>query len=150
MNNIGFDIVDQLIAEANSPIKTIVAIYPGRFQPMGKHHAEVFKWLQGKFGTQHTYIATTNKVQLPKSPFNFREKRSIMLKHGIKNIVQVKNPYNPAEILNKYDPKRTTVVIVRLMDLGKCQAHLYDKLYRPQIAIDLKIYLDGMIQIYSQ
>ena len=112
MNNIGFDIVDQLIAEANSPIKTIVAIYPGRFQPMGKHHAEVFKWLQGKFGTQHTYIATTNKVQLPKSPFNFREKRSIMLKHGIKNIVQVKNPYNPAEILNKYDPKTTAVVIV--------------------------------------
>ena len=112
MNNIGFDIADQLIAEANSPIKTIVAIYPGRFQPMGKHHAEVFKWLQGKFGTQHTYVATTDKVQLPKSPFNFREKRSIMLKHGIKNIVQVKNPYNPAEILNKYDPKTTAVVIV--------------------------------------
>ena len=112
MNNIGFEIADQLIAEANSTIKTIVAIYPGRFQPMGKHHAEVFKWLQGKFGTQHTYVATTDKVQLPKSPFNFREKRSIMLKHGIKNIVQVKNPYNPIEILNKYDPKTTAVVTV--------------------------------------
>ena len=27
-------------------IKTIVAIYPGRFQPMGAHHAKTFKWLQ--------------------------------------------------------------------------------------------------------
>ena len=110
--NLGKQIVQELLAEADSPIKTIVAIYPGRFQPMGKHHAQVFKWLQKQFGVQHTYVATTNKVQLPKSPFNFREKRSIILKHGIKNIVQVKNPYNPTEILNKYDPKTTAVVIV--------------------------------------
>jgi hypothetical protein len=110
--NLGKQIVQELLAEADSPIKTIVAIYPGRFQPMGKHHAQVFKWLQKQFGVQHTYVATTNKVQLPKSPFNFREKQSIILKHGIKNIVQVKNPYNPTEILNKYDPKTTAVVIV--------------------------------------
>ena len=112
MNNLGFDIAEQFIAEADSPIKTIVAIYPGRFQPMGKHHAEVFKWLQGKFGTQHTYVATSDKVDPPKSPFNFREKRSIMLKHGIKNIVQVKNPYVSDEILKKYDPATTAVVFV--------------------------------------
>ena len=30
-------------------IKNIVAIYPGRFQPMGKHHAETYKWLKSKF-----------------------------------------------------------------------------------------------------
>ena len=110
--NLGIEIANQFIEEANSNIKTIVAIYPGRFQPMGRHHADVFKWLQGQFGTQHTYVATTDKVQLPKSPFNFREKRSIILKHGIKNIVQVKNPYNPVEILDKYDPKTTAVIIV--------------------------------------
>ena len=110
--NLGKQIANKLIAEANSTIKTIIAIYPGRFQPMGKHHAEVFKWLQKQFGAQYTYVATTDKVQLPKSPFNFREKRSIMLKHGIKNIVQVKNPYNPIEILKKYDPKTTAIVVV--------------------------------------
>ena len=110
--NLGHQIVEDLIGEADSPIKTIVAIYPGRFQPMGKHHAEVFKWLQKKFGKQHTYIATTDKVQLPKSPFNFREKRSIMLKHGIKNIEQVKNPYQSTEIIQDYDPATTAVVFV--------------------------------------
>ena len=112
MNNLGFDIAEQLIAEADSPIKTIVAIYPGRFQPMGKHHAQVYDWLAGKFGKQNTYVATSNKVDPPKSPFNFREKRSIILKHGIKNIVQVSNPYKSEEILKKYDPATTAVVFV--------------------------------------
>ena len=110
--NLGEQIVQDLIAEANSPIKTIVAIYPGRFQPMGKHHAEVFKWLQNQFGKQHTYVATSDKVDPPRSPFNFREKRSIILKHGIKNIVQVSNPYRSDEILKKYDPATTAVVFV--------------------------------------
>ena len=56
--NLGEQIVQDLIAEADSPIKTIVAIYPGRFQPMGKHHAQVYDWLAGKFGKSNTYIAT--------------------------------------------------------------------------------------------
>ena len=110
--NLGQQIVKDIIVEADSPIKTIVAIYPGRFQPMGKHHAEVFKWLQKKFGKQHTYVATSDIVQLPKSPFNFREKRSIMLKHGIRNIEQVKNPYQSTEIIQDYDPSTTAVVFV--------------------------------------
>ena len=112
MNDLGFDIAEQFIAEANSPIKTIVAIYPGRFQPMGKHHAEVYNWLAKQFGRANTYIATSDKVDLPQSPFNFREKRSIILKHGIKNIVQEKNVYAPENILKKYDPETTAVVFV--------------------------------------
>ena len=88
--NLGEQIVQNLISEADSNIKTIVAIYPGRFQPMGRHHAKVYDWLSGKFGKQNTYIATSDKVALPKSPLNFREKRSVILKHGIKNVVQVK------------------------------------------------------------
>ena len=110
--NLGEQIVEDLIAEANSPIKTIVAIYPGRFQPMGKHHAEVYDWLANQFGKTNTYIATSNKVDPPQSPFNFREKRSIILKHGIKNIVQEKNVYAPENILKKYDPETTAVVFV--------------------------------------
>jgi nicotinamide mononucleotide adenylyltransferase len=55
-------------------IKKIVAIYPGRFQPMGQHHVKAFKWLQQQFGAD-TYIATSDVVNLPKSPFNFKEDR---------------------------------------------------------------------------
>jgi len=110
--NLGEQIVQDLIAEANSPIKTIVAIYPGRFQPMGKHHAQVYDWLAKQFGKQHTYIATSDKVALPKSPFNFREKLQIIRKHGIQNVSQEKNVYAPENILKKYDPKTTAVVFV--------------------------------------
>jgi len=112
MNNLGYDIADQFIAEVNSSIKTIVAIYPGRFQPMGKHHAQVYDWLAKQFGKSNTYVATSNKVQLPKSPFNFREKVQIIRKHGIQNIVQEKNPYVPETILKKYNPETTAVVVV--------------------------------------
>ena len=84
--NLGKQIVQDLILEADSTIKTIVAIYPGRFQPMGKHHAEVYKWLSGKFGKSNTYIATSDKVQLPKSPFSFNEKKKIISSYGIKNV----------------------------------------------------------------
>ena len=52
-------------------IKTVVAIYPGRFQPMGAHHAQAFKSLPFK----NKFIATSNKVSKPKSPFSFAEKK---------------------------------------------------------------------------
>jgi len=110
--NLGKQIVQDLIFEAESQIKTIVAIYPGRFQPMGKHHAEVYKWLAGKFGKSNTYIATSDKVALPKSPLNFREKFQVIKKHGITNVSQERNVYAPENILKKYNPETTAVVFV--------------------------------------
>ena len=58
--NLGREIVEQLLKE-DTKIKTVVAIYPGRFQPMGRHHAKTFKWLQSKFGAGDTYVATSDK-----------------------------------------------------------------------------------------
>lgn len=94
-------------------IKTVIAIYPGRFQPFGKHHAAAFKWLESKFGAADTFIATTNTVAPPKSPLNFQEKKAIISKYGFGNqVVQVKNPYKAEEITSKYDPKTTAVVFM--------------------------------------
>ena len=56
-------------------MKTI-AVYPGRFQPFHKGHAQVYKWLKSKFG--NATIATSNKVEAPKSPFTFTEKKKMM------------------------------------------------------------------------
>lgn len=55
-----------------------VVIYPGRFQPMLPHHAEVYKKLQATFPDADVYIATSDKVDGAKSPFNFKEKAEIM------------------------------------------------------------------------
>ena len=106
--NLGHQIAKDLIIEAESPIKTIVAIYPGRFQPMGAHHAQAFNWLRGKF--KDAFIATSNKVAAPKSPFSFSEKKKIIKSHGISKVKQVKSPYKAEEILKKYKPETTAAV----------------------------------------
>ena len=94
----------------NMSVKKIIAIYPGRFQPFSKHHAEAFEWLISKFG-KDCYIATTNKIDGDKSPLNFEEKKQIIDKFGYgANLVQVKNPYDAKEITSKFDPKSTAVV----------------------------------------
>jgi hypothetical protein len=109
--NLGQWLVEQIV-EANDSIKQVVAIYPGRFQPFGKHHAEAFRWLQNHFGKNFTYVATSDKTESGKSPFNFAEKKQIINQYGISNVVQVKNPYKAEEILGKYDPATTAVVFM--------------------------------------
>ncbi len=114
------------IVEEDSKIKVIIAIYPGRFQPMGKHHAKTYQWLTGQF--DKAYVATSGKVALPKSPFSFNEKKKIINSHGISNVVQVKNPYQATEILSKYDPETTAAVFM----VGKKDAQrLGGKFFRP-------------------
>lgn len=88
----------------------ILAVYPGRFQPFHKGHAQVFQWLKNKFGD--AVIATSDKVEAPKSPFNFKEKKKMMTLAGVPagKIKQVSNPYIAREILKDYDPKTTVLV----------------------------------------
>ena len=94
-------------------IKNIIAIYPGRFQPFGQHHAAAFKWLQKEFGAANAYIVTSNVVQPPKSPFSFKDKQDIIRHYGFADrLVQVKNPYKSEEILSKLNPKDTAVVFM--------------------------------------
>ena len=91
-------------------IRKVIGIYPGRFQPAGVHHYKTYKWLEGKF--DKAYVATSNKTDATKSPMNFKEKKMIWTKHGVKNVTKVKNPYVCEEILKKYDPNTTAVVYV--------------------------------------
>jgi len=94
-------------------IKNIIAIYPGRFQPFGKHHAAAFKWLQTQFGAPNCYIATSNVVDTPKSPFSFKEKADIISHYGFNDeVVQTKNPYKAEEILSNMNPEDTAVVFL--------------------------------------
>jgi len=123
--SLGNWLADNIILE-NSDIKTIVAIYPGRFQPMGAHHAKAYEWLQSKFKISH--VATSGLVDLPKSPFSFAEKKKIINSHGISNVTKVKNPYAAEEILKKYDPKTTAAVF---MVGAKDASRLGGKFFKP-------------------
>ena len=125
MNNLGNWIAEQLITEQK--IKTVIAIYPGRFQPMGPHHVKTYNWLAKKFG-------------LPKSPLNFKEKESIINKHGIDNVVQVRNPYQATELLKDYDPETTAAVFM----VGEKDAQrLGGNFFRPWEGVANVGYRDG-------
>jgi len=108
--NFGKQLITELLTEAS--IKKVVAIYPGRFQPLSLHHAKTFKWIQSKFGANNSYIVTSDKVEIPKSPFNFNEKKKIINKYGFSNVVNVRNPYVATEALNKFNSDTTTAVFV--------------------------------------
>ena len=109
--NLGEWLVEQIITE-DTNIKQIIAVYPGRFQPFGRHHAEAFRWLQKQFGANNAFVVTSDKVEKPKSPFSFADKKLIIAQYGIKNVMQVKNPYKAEELLSKYDPATTAVVFM--------------------------------------
>lgn len=97
----------------------VIAVYSGRFQPFGRHHKQAFDWLCSKFGRENCWIATSGKVD-DRSPLTFDEKRSIIKKYGIDNVVQVDNPYRP--IIPNVDPKNTILfVMLGAKDEGRIQ-----------------------------
>ena len=88
-------------------------IYPGRFQPMLPHHAEVYRRLQSTFPDADVFVATSDKVDPPKSPFQFSEKVQIMQDmHGISKdkILIAPQPYLVDSFKDKFDTENTMVI----------------------------------------
>ena len=107
-------LVETILDEA-AGIDKVVVVYSGRFQPFHKGHYATYDNLVRKFGKDSVYIGTSNVTDSKKSPFNFKEKKAIMMQmFGIPSskIVNVKNPYRPEEILNKYDSDTTGLIVV--------------------------------------
>ena len=98
-------------ALAESDDKRVIAVYPGRFQPMGRHHYATYKALADQFGVENTFIVTSNKTG-PKSPLDFEDKKKIMMAHGIPGdkIVMSRNPYQAVELTQNFDPASTAIV----------------------------------------
>ena len=114
MSELSNFLAEQILMD-ESKIKKTVVVYVGRFQPMHKGHFKTFQHLQKKFGKKDVYIGTSNKTEKGRSPFNFKEKVKIMTTmFGIpkSKIVQVKNPYNPQEVLKRFNKDTTAFVTV--------------------------------------
>ena len=104
-----------LIEDTDNEIKRTIVVYSGRFQPFHLGHYNSYQTLVNKFGWENVFIGTSDKVDPVKSPFNFKEKKKIittMFKIPSDKVVQIKNPYVPKEILNKFDSKTTAYVTV--------------------------------------
>tara|TARA_R110002020_G_scaffold37239_1_gene112431 strand:+ start:25345 stop:27669 length:2325 start_codon:yes stop_codon:yes gene_type:complete len=115
--------VNEPITEEEYEIKQVVVIYPGRFQPMGRHHVATYEWLQKMFGDANVYIATSDpaskeekgkKINRSENPLDFEEKAMIMTRHGIdpQNIIKADNPYKPVELLSSFDSDSTAAIFV--------------------------------------
>jgi len=94
--------------------KKLFVIYPGRFHPFHKGHKGVYDYLSTKYGGSDVYITTTDKVELPKSPFNFNEKLQMMTLTGIpaNKILNVTQNYNITNLESKIpiDLNRDSVI----------------------------------------
>ena len=114
MSELSNFLVESILGES-AEMENVIVVYSGRFQPFHKGHFATYKQLISKFGKDNVFIATSNKTDNQKSPFDFREKKTIMTKmFGIPSnkIVQVKNPYKPTEILSSYDADKTGLIVV--------------------------------------
>ncbi len=115
--DLGTWLAERVITEDNG-INKVIAIYPGRFQPFGKHHKEAYDWLAKQFGKENTFIATGDNIDSKgklkdKSPFTFDQKKAIISAMGVPADKIVKtNPYRPAEITDQFDPDTTALVIM--------------------------------------
>lgn len=94
----------------------LVVIFPGRFQPFHLGHKKIYDMARQAFPGADFFIATSDtplKVTDPERyPFNFAEKKQIMLAAGIheNEIRMTKQPYKPIEILKDYDPNVAKVI----------------------------------------
>ena len=131
MNELSKYLVEQILLEETTSIKKTIVVYVGRFQPFHKGHYGTYSHLVKKFGKDNVYIGTSNKVERPKSPFNFKEKKQIMTTmFGVPSnkIFEVKNPYAPLEILKKFDEKTTAfITVVGEKDAGRLGGKYFKK-----------------------
>lgn len=89
---------------------TTVGIISGRFQPPHIGHTQSWEWLNSQF--DEAFVGTSNKIDPLRSPFNFAEKKAMLMRAGIpfNNIIKVANPYTATEIVGLFDPTNTVVV----------------------------------------
>lgn len=132
MSKLSNYLVEQILLEdTTNPIKKTVVVYPGRFQPFHVGHYLTYQNLVKEFGKENVFIGTSNKVEKPKSPFNFKEKVHIMTTMfdiPKKQIVAIKNPYKPIEILSKFDEDTTAfVTVVGKKDANRLGGKYFDK-----------------------
>lgn len=96
----------------------LIVIFPGRFQPFHIGHKKFFDMAKKQFPGADFFIATSDSPQkindASRYPFSFQEKKQIMEAAGVpsQEIVQVKQPYKPIEILQDYDQNVAKVVYV--------------------------------------
>lgn len=108
--------------------------YSGRFQPFGPHHYSAYRYLCDKFAEEggFIWITSSNKIEYPDSPFSFIEKQQIitsMFDISAMRVVQVKNPYDPVEIIPEKRENVTFITALSKKDADRLEHSKYFEMY---------------------
>lgn len=110
-----YKLVNEILQQQKN---NLIVIFPGRFQPFHEGHKKIYDLAKKQFPAADFFIATADEIAKVKDPerypFNFAEKKAIMVAAGIpeNEIAQVKQPYKPLEILKNYDSNVAKVVYI--------------------------------------
>jgi len=110
--------ITELFEAVSNPV---LVIYPGRFQPFHKGHHAVYNYLVKHYGRDNVFIATSDKVAPPKSPFNFANKAAFMKLTGVPmdRVLETPEPYKSQELVNRYPTNTRVIFAVSAKDMAE-------------------------------
>jgi len=90
-----------------------IVIMPGGFHPFHAGHFSLYQAALDKFPNADVYVAATNDTKERPFPFTIKEKLAKLVGVEDGKFIQVKSPFRPIEITNRYDPNNDVVIFVR-------------------------------------
>lgn len=90
-----------------------IVIMPGGFHPFHAGHYSLYNAALEKFPNADVYVAATNDTKTRPFPFAIKEKLAKLVGVEDGKFIQVKSPFRPTEITNRYDPSKDELIFVR-------------------------------------
>ena len=91
-----------------------IVIMPGGFHPFHAGHAALYNSIKKKYGaSSDIYVAASDSQKQRPFPFKIKEKLAQISGVPTGEFVQVRSPFVPKEITDKYDPENDSIVFVR-------------------------------------
>ena len=90
-----------------------IVIMPGGFHPFHAGHASLYQSALKAFPDADVYVAATNDTKTRPFPFAIKEKLAKVAGVAPGHFIQVKSPFQPREITDKFNPEQDVVIFVR-------------------------------------
>ncbi len=90
-----------------------IVIMPGGFHPFHAGHASLYQSALKAFSGADVYVAATNDTKTRPFPFAIKEKLAKVAGVAPGHFIQVKSPFQPREITDKFNPEQDVVIFVR-------------------------------------
>ncbi len=90
-----------------------IVIMPGGFHPFHAGHMALYNSAKKAFPGADVYVAATNDTKTRPFPFAIKEKLAKVAGVSPGHFIQVKSPFQPREITDKFNPEQDVVIFVR-------------------------------------